>query len=357
VKLKIARIVITTEGKPVRLFDFHCEWLLQYATETMLFEQSAYGDVPGRLRALDGYLLGASAAILFCGRRPDDWARRADRWGSLGELIARYEAEFSGRLIIGPDDLARFGSEPADGLCWGMLGIGGLDYLVREPADLDRLSGAFERGVRVFQLVDCPDSLLGGSACPGDERSLSELGLAVLDRLVEIGRSAGRNGVRPVVDLAGLNAQTVTKVLDWAEHEAARLERLVLVSSCSPVAALAPDCVATPHTAPTAHANLGRFRALGGVIGVTPGSPAAASAEALRELITAIASVPYRGCPGYEGIGIGTDYFRAAALLPELADVSRVADWLETTFGSEAGSSLAYGAGHSLAVRAIGGAS
>jgi len=269
-------------------------------------------------------------------------------------MLARYEAEFAGRLLIGPEDLARFGSEPADGLCWGMLGVAGLDFLVREPADLDWLSRSFERGVRVFQLVEGPDNLLGGSAGAGDERSLTELGRAVLDRLLEIAPSVGQVGGRPVVDVAGLNARTLAKVIDWAEQDRARAERMVLLSSHGPLGGLAPECMGMMATTASAHENLRRFRDLGGVIGFSPGPPAAASAEALRETIEAIASIPFLGRAGYEGIGIGTNFLRLPALLPELRDVARLTAWLERTFGPEAGRDLGERTARCLLARAAG---
>ncbi len=327
---------------------------MQYATETTLFEPSAYGDVRDRLPALGGYLLGASAAVLYCSRKPDDWSRRGDRWGTLGDMLARYEAEFAGRLLIGPDDLARFSSEPADGLCWGMLGVAGLDFLVRDPADLDRLAATFERGVRVFQLVEGPDNLLGGSAGAGDERSLTELGLAVLDLLLEIAPPFAHAGARPVVDVAGLNARALAKVLDWAEQDRSRAERLVLLSSHGSLGGLALECMGMTGTTVAAHENLRRFRDLGGVIGVSPGPPAVASAEALREMIEAIASIPFLGRPGYEGIGIGTNFLRLSALLPELMDVGRLIGWLVQTFGPETGRDLGERSAGRLLARAAG---
>jgi len=341
----------------VRLFDLHCDWLLQYAMETTLFESSDYTDIADRLPALDGYLLGARAAILFCSRKPGDWAARGDRWGTLGEMLARYEAEFAGRLITGPEDLARFGTEPPGGLCWGMLGVAGLDYLVREPADLDRLPAAFERGVRVFQVVDGPDNVLGGAFAPGDERRLSELGSAVLNTLFDLAPASGPVRARPVVDVAGMNAQTLSQVLDWAEQEPARAERVVLLSSHGPQGWLASKNMGMSGATAVAYENLRRFRASGGVIGVSPGPPAFGSAEALRETIESIASIPFQGGAGYDGIGVGTNFFRLAALLPGLGDVARLAGWLVEKFGREAAAELAEGTPHRLMVRAAGGTS
>jgi membrane dipeptidase len=341
----------------MRLVDLHCDWLWQYAGETTLFEPSAYTEVPERLPALDGYLLGASAAILFCSRKPGGWSAQSDPWGALGDLVARYESEFAGRLLIGPDDLVRFGAELADGLCWGMLGIGGLDFLVREPADLDRLAGAFGRGVRVFQLVGCPDNVLGGSAAYGDERSLTGLGSAVLDRLLELAPPAGQSGPRPSVDLAGLNVGTTAEVLKWFEQDLTRCERVVLLSSFGPHRGLAPECLGTIGASADTTLNLRRFRNLGGVIGLSPGPPPFTSAEALREAIEAIAAIPYRGRAGYEGIGIGTNFFRVGELLPELLDVIRLTEWLAQTFGPDDGRDLGERSARKLLARVAGGAS
>ena len=73
----------------MRLVDLHCDWLWQYATETTLFEAALYAEVPQRLLRLDGYLQGTSLAVLTCKRKPEDWERQRDRWGSLAALLAR----------------------------------------------------------------------------------------------------------------------------------------------------------------------------------------------------------------------------------------------------------------------------
>jgi membrane dipeptidase len=154
----------------MRLIDLHVDWLLQYAGETTVFDPSAYARVPQRLDQVRGYLQDTSAAVLACYRHADDWARhRRDPWAALGELIVRLEAEFPGRLLLGPDDCARW-RQDADGLCWGVIGVEGFDALVRSAADLDRLPGLFDRGVRVFQPLYTPDNALGGSSTAGDDR-------------------------------------------------------------------------------------------------------------------------------------------------------------------------------------------
>lgn len=338
----------------MRLVDLHCDWLWQYAPETTLFDAAAYAGVPARLPALDGYLQGAKAAVLFCSRAPADWAARDDRWASLDDLVTRYEAEFAGRLLIGPDDVARFGNEPSESLCWGTLGIGGLDFLLRQPAELDRLERLFERGARVFQLVAGHDPVLGGSAEADEEHGLTELGLAVLNRLFEIAAAIERGGPRPVVDIAGLNGRTTSDVLNWLEEDPPRSDRLGLLSSDGPHTGLSPTCAGSGNLTGIAAENLRRFRQLGGVIGLSPGLPAVSSAGSLHEIIESIAAIPFLGKPGYEGIGIGTSYFRLTALAPELPNVARLIDWLVRTFGPETARSLAERTAWSVLARAAG---
>ncbi len=175
----------------MRLVDLHCNWARQYACETSQYDAALYADIPPRVDQVDGYLTATAAAILACGRRAADWAKQVDPWQTLGEMITRYEAEFSGRLLHGPEDVARWNAEPPDGICWGVLGIQGLDFLVRQSGDLDRLPGLFTRGVRVFQMVETGSSMLGGAAVPGDDRGLTALGRSLLDRLAEL-ESAGK---------------------------------------------------------------------------------------------------------------------------------------------------------------------
>ncbi len=169
-----------------RLIDLHCDWLLQYAQETTLYDPAHYPWVPGRIAQTEGYLGTTRAAILSCYRAADDWAAQADPWRALAELITRIEAEFSGRLLIDRDDWRRWQDDEPDGLTWGLIGIEGFDCLIREVGDLDRLSGLFERGVRLFQPVYGASSRLGGSAEPGDDRGLTDLGRAFLQVLFDL---------------------------------------------------------------------------------------------------------------------------------------------------------------------------
>jgi len=333
----------------MRLIDLHCNWALQYAGETCHYDGAAYADVRSRLDQVEGYLTGTSIAVLTCGRRAGDWPQQPDAWKTLGEMIARYEAEFSGRLLIGPDDVTRWNAEPPDGIGWGILGIEGFDALVRQPADLDRLPGLFGRGVRVFQLVETEASALGGAAVPGDDRGLSELGRAFLDRLEGLSRSYGPSGPCPVVDLADLNSRTTDEVLAWFESDPTRIQLLLLVRS--------HGTIETPYrqvvTGLSAE-NLRCFRALGGVVGLSPGLPFFDSPETFRAGIEAIAAVPFRGLAGSTGIGIGTDFLNLEQSLSHIENVSRLTDWLAANFTPDVAASLIRGNACSLVLHAAG---
>ncbi len=50
----------------MRLIDLHCDWLLQYAAESTIFDPALYLDIPGRLDRVEGYLGAVSAAVLVC---------------------------------------------------------------------------------------------------------------------------------------------------------------------------------------------------------------------------------------------------------------------------------------------------
>src|SRR4051794_15488609 len=208
----------------MRLIDLHCDWLLQYAPETTVFDPALYPKVSERLSQSEGYLDGTSAALISCYRNADDWARHPDPWSALGDLLARVEAEFSGRLLFGPADLARWRDDP-DGLCWGVISIEGFDFLVRDTPDLDRLSRLWGRGARLFQPVGGAEGLLAGSSAPGDDRGLTDLGRGVLQVLSDLGASTA--GTRPLLDLAHVNPVAMAECLDWLEADTERPRRLI----------------------------------------------------------------------------------------------------------------------------------
>ena len=285
----------------MRLVDLQCDWLRQYATETTLHERSFYPEIPGRAGRLDGYLLGTSLAVLVCARKQEDWSKQADAWGALGLMISRYEAEFAGRIVRDPGDVARWRSSPADGLCWGVLGVAGFDFLVREAGDLDRLPGLFERGIRVFQPVASERGVLGGSTAPGDDRGLTDLGRAFLGRVAEL--SAGGDArPRPILDLAGMNAATMADALRWSEEGPASRGMLPIAMSHGTGGYRALLDGSSPDAR-----NIAEVRARGGVVGLTPGLPGCETPDELKHLIDAIAERSHEGHPGYEGIAVGSD--------------------------------------------------
>ena len=92
-----------------------------------------------------------------------------------------------------------------------MLGIEGLDVLVRGPGDLEKIPGLFDRGVRFFQLR--------GGAGAGDDRGLTELERAVLDSLAGMAPAADQPIPRPVIDVAALSTRGTEDVLAWFEAD------------------------------------------------------------------------------------------------------------------------------------------
>lgn len=311
---------------PPRLIDLHVDWPLQYATELTLFGPSLYADLPARLPQVEGYLDATWAAFVSLYRRPDDWSRQADPWRSLGDLLARVEAEFPGRLLLGPDDLARWNDDP-EGLTWAIVGVEGFDALVREPTDLDRLPALFDRGVRLFQPVFGPTSLLGGSSAEGDDRGLTDLGRDFLRVLSEL---RPEHGPRPIVDLAHLNPRAMADMLAWFEADAERLRRLVpLYSHGAPC----HEAFDTPRA--IGRENLARLRAIGGVVGFSVVSPFFETEGQLRAAIEATAGLPFAGRAGYEGIAIGTNFLSTDRIPPGLGNTEAVVGWLAKTFDAE----------------------
>ena len=239
-----------------------------------------YPEVPGGSGRLDGYLLGTSLAVLVCARKPEDWSGQPDAWGSLGLMIARYEAEFAGRIIRDAGDVARWRSSPPDGLCWGVLGVAGFDFLVREADDLDRLPALFERGVRVFQPVagECGRPRRVGGAGRRSRADRPGPGLPGAARRAGGGR---RRGPRPILDLAGMNAATMADTLRLARRGAGSRGGAAprrRATGRPAIGTLLDD------SSPDAR-NLRELRSRGGVIGLTPGLPGCETPEELKRLI------------------------------------------------------------------------
>lgn len=329
--------------RPARLIDLRCNWLLQYAAETSVFAPSHYADVAPRISQVDGYLTGTSAAVLSCSRRAEDWESQPDPWAALGALVTRIEAEFSGRLLIGPEDFDRWEDDP-EGLCWGVLGVDGFDFLIRSGADLDKLPALFDRGVRLFQPVEGQRSLLGGSADPGDDRGLTDLGRTFLQALGEF------QGPRPLLDLAHLNPLAMSEALDWLEADQKRLGRILPLYSHG-----APWRAGFVSPGGLTLENLRKLRAIGGVIGFSIGPPFFESTETLKVALEEAASVPFRGRPGFEGLAIGTNFLGVDQTLSGLGNVEQVGDWLTSNFPEPIAELLRFGNARALLGRMVSG--
>jgi membrane dipeptidase len=141
----------------------------------------------------------------------------------------------------------------------------------------------------------------------------------------------------------------MTDVLAWFEADEDRHKRLLVVRSHG-----ALDTPDHPAGSGISGENLGRFRALGGVIGLSVGPPYFSSADALRAAIESAASVPFEGRTGYQGIGIGTDFLNLEQPLSHLENVPRVTEWLSLNFSTEIAASLAHGTGRNLLLRSAG---
>ena len=327
-----------------RLIDLHCDWLLQYSHETTVFDPALYPGIEGRLSQTEGYLQGTSAAVFACYRRVEDWARQRDPWRSLGDLITRVEAEFPGRLLLGPDDHARW-LDDVEGLCWGVLGVEGFDVLVREPADLDRLPALFERGVRVFQPVYSGDNRLAGSSSVGDDRGLTDLGRAFLSSLAALGREGA--GPRPAFDLAHLNSWAASDAIEWFEADSGRLDRVLPIYSHG---AVLHDGFVSPRA--LSPANLARLRALGGLVGFTPAFYE--TADALQAGIESAAALPFLGRVSFEGIALATDFLGVDRTPPGLGNVEEVTAWAVAAFPPKMAEALVAGNARTLFARLAG---
>jgi membrane dipeptidase len=311
----------------MRLIDLHTDWLLQYASQTVIYEPDLYPDVEARLGQIEGYLGGTRAAVLSCFRSEAEWARRTDPWKALMELITRIEAEFAGRLLVSGADFERWESEP-ESLTWGVLGVEGFDTVIRDPADLGRLATLFERGVRLFQPIYGVTTCLGGSSAEGDDRRLSDMGRAFLERLAEI--DSKRGGPKPLIDLAHMNPATASDVLGWLEHDDKRQRSVIPIYSHG---AVWNEYCKGPRA--MTHDNLVRLRALGGVVGFGVTPPFYDTPDALRASMDHAASTPFRGREGFEGIAIGTDFMGVSRTIPGLTTVPHVLSWVLSAFNRE----------------------
>jgi membrane dipeptidase len=317
--------------RPPRLIDLHIPWLLQYAPETTFFDPSLYPEVPGRLAQLDGYFSATTAAVVALGMAPGDWARRPDPWAAVGDLLARAEAEFSGRLLIGPDDVARWRAEPPDAMSWAVLAIDGLNRVARGPEDLDRLDTLFHRGVRVFRMTDDPDE---------DMFTIPKTSL--IYRIASLASNPGPSGPRPVLDMAGLGPDALAAALDWYESGPGRENVLLPLFSHGAPGSLPGEVLA-------------RLRALGTVLGFSPGSPWHDSAESLQAAILETSAIP--GPPGsspFDGLAFGTAFLRADTSSTGIGNATALGRWATKAFGPEIASALLHKNAERLILQSVG---
>ncbi|HEY2157813.1 MAG TPA: membrane dipeptidase [Isosphaeraceae bacterium] len=328
----------------MRLIDLHVDWLLQYAGESTIFDPGEFPDVANWIGQADGYLGATSAAILACYRNDADWARRADPWEGLEQLVTRIEAEFPGRVLRDPEDLVRWRDDP-EGLTWAVIGVEGFDRLLRDESDLARLPDLLRRGVRLFQPTYTASSLMAGSSAPGDDRGLLDLGRRFLETLAGLSGT----GPRPILDLAHLNPRASGEVLAWFEADTGRARRLIPAYSHGFLAR--PGIEGHRGLTPEA---LARLRALGGVVGLTPAFYD--SAEAFGRALESAAAVPFLGREGFDGVCIGTDILGVDRNPPGLGTAPEVVAWAASTFPPDVASALLRDNARRLIEQAVGGA-
>lgn len=335
----------------MRLIDLRCHWYRQYFPELTGFNDAADADVSGRLGELEGYLSETSASVLHCSRSPEAWASVSEPWGMLSDLIARYQAEFSGRILMVPDDAARWRAEPEGHLCWGLIGVAGFDFLIRIADDLERLPTAFARGVRLFQPVASRHSLLGGSSEPGDDRGLSDLGKEFLERVGRLCDVPAPSSPRPILDLHGMNDRTRLDVLDWFEADPGRSVRIIPIVSHAAVAH--PHALGDSSSLVSLNV-IARLRELGGVIGLGVRAPCVVSPEDLTGQVEFLRTIPFRGEHGVGGIAIGTGFLGSGQPLHAFKNAEAIEGWLRRTFDSVTAARLIHGNARELLLRAVG---
>ena len=169
--------------------------------------------------------------------------------------------------------------------------------------------------------------------------------------LAGLGALSGDNpsGSMPIVDLAGLNSRSITGILDWCEHQSTPGGRPLLMFShgeiTHPISARVRGLTRD---------QIVRLRALGGVVGLTPSRSSYQTPDELKAVIEEIASIPFEGRSGHEGIAIGTDFLACEQTLPGLADVTQIKTWLGRTLDGDAAPLLLAGNASRLLVRAAG---
>jgi membrane dipeptidase len=308
-------MISTQPAGPPRFIDLRIDWLAQYAPETKLFGPESNARASRDLARIEGYLGATSAAFLMLGRDREDWARRPDSWAALGDLIARSEAEFPGRVLRSGEDYSRWQSEP-DHLTWIVLGIGGFESLIASKADLNRLPMLFERGVRVFQ----PFSTAAASEAVLLENN--DLLISFLETLESLNPDSA--GPRPILDLAGMEDCTTNEALSWLEAKEPHARRVLITKSSGPMEAETTV----------------RLRRLGGFTVLSASSSSFDSLASLRFAIESVASISLDGETGYTGIGLATDAFGDGNGLASVVTVADLVSWTVKVWGSSAATAL-----------------
>jgi microsomal dipeptidase-like Zn-dependent dipeptidase len=189
----------------------------------------------------------------------------------------------------------------------------------------------------VFRPIAEPAGPLGGALQEGEGRGLTALGRAVLDRLATLAGATG--GPHAIVDLAGMGTRTRADVLDWIE-DGGGLEGCKLGAIHSHFSRF------DNHPDALGEAELARMRALGVVIGLTPGGPGLADLPALDAAVDRLACMPWLGQAGPAGIALGTAFPRPG--VPGLARASDLVDWARKAHPAAAESLL-----HDAAARVL----
>jgi hypothetical protein len=286
--------------EPPRLIDLRAEWLVQYAPETTLFDEDAAEVARREMPRVEGYLGATSLAVVMVG----SGSHAGDPWATLGDRIARVEAEFCGRLLTGPDDVARWRDDP-HGLTWGIMGVAGLDALIGSTGP-SRLGALLDRGVRVLQIASGAE----------EDRGLTDLDLMFLDDVTEwVGMP------RPILDLAGMGPRRASGTLSRFKGDEGLRGRVGLMRSFGPIVGEGEGGEI-----------LRRLRALGGFVALGASSRSFETAEALRAGFDAVASMPFAGRIGHEGIGVATDLFGGGASLKGLETAPALAAWVMRSF-------------------------
>jgi hypothetical protein len=266
--------------------DLGIAWLEQYAAEFELFAPSVSAAAKDQLGRLDGYLSSTDLAFIFLTADPSKAPGEVEPF--VREQLARLQAEFPGRLVRAPADLATMAREPRGHLTWAILGLDSAgSWLSGEPDRLATLALWIDRGVRLIGLDGA-----------------SEVAQA-LDRLETL--AAGNH--RVAADLGHLTPAERDQALGWFEQERRSL-------------GLVATRVAWPAELDPGQAS--RIGKLGGLLGLRP----TADLDGLGTAIEALRDLGFG--PGNAGaIGFASDFPRAGAA----GTTDELATWARGRFG------------------------